>query len=101
MKDKPNILVCPLDWGIGHATRCVPVINELLSQNTNVIIGADGRPLAFLKQEFPTLQFIKFPGYKFSYPEKGSMAIKMVLQAPGIIKGIKEEETITGKDHSE
>lgn len=92
MKDKPNILVCPLDWGIGHATRCVPVIKELLSQNTNVIIGADGRPLAFLKQEFPTLQYIEFPGYKFSYPEKGSMAIKMAKQAPGIIKGIKEEK---------
>ena len=91
MKRKSNILVCPLDWGIGHSTRCVPVINELIRQNVNVIIAADNRPLAFLKNEFPALQFEIFPGYKFSYPEKGSMAFKMALQIPGIIKGIKQE----------
>jgi len=94
LKHKPNILVCPLDWGIGHATRCVPVVNELLKQNANVIIGADNRPMAFLKQEFPDLQFIKFPGYKFSYPIKGSMALKMALSAPNILLGIKKENKI-------
>ena len=97
LKKKTNILVCPLDWGIGHATRCVPVINELLKQNTNVIIGADNRPLAFLKQEFPHLQFIKFPGYKFSYPLKGSMALKMALSVPNILLEIKKENKTLDK----
>ncbi|MDB4303356.1 hypothetical protein N9934_01015, partial [Desulfosarcina sp.] len=96
MKKKPNILVCPLDWGIGHATRCVPIINELLAQNANVILGASGRSLDFLKKEFPNLLTIDFPGYTFSYPSKGSMAIKMALQAPAILKGInKENDTLT------
>ena len=45
-------MVCPLDWGLGHATRCVPIINELLSLGYQVIIGADKKPLAFLKQEY-------------------------------------------------
>ncbi len=94
MKDKPNILVCPLDWGIGHATRCVPVIRELLRQNANVIIAADGRPLAFLRTEFPNLQFVKFPGYKFSYPGKGSMAFKMTIQIPRILQGIRKEKEL-------
>lgn len=87
----PHILVCPLDWGIGHATRCVPVIRELLKQNARVTIGADNRPLAFLKQEFPELQQIQFPGYKFSYPGNSNMAMKMALQAPVILNGIRKE----------
>jgi len=91
LKRKPNILICPLDWGIGHATRCVPIINELIRQKTNVVIAADNRPLAFLKKEFPSLQFEKFPGYKFNYPEKGNMVLKMSLLAPGILKGIRRE----------
>jgi uncharacterized protein (TIGR00661 family) len=94
LKEFPNILVCPLDWGIGHATRCVPVIRELLRQNVNVIIGAGGRPLAFLKQEFPTLQFIEFPGYRFSYPASGNMAFKMILQSPRILWGIRKERQL-------
>jgi len=94
LENNPNILVCPLDWGIGHATRCVPVIRELLCQNANVIIAADGKPLAFLKVEFPGIQFISFPGYKFSYPNRGSMTLKMLVQAPQILKGISQERKL-------
>lgn len=84
-------MLCPLDWGIGHATRCVPIVRELLAQEANVIIGSDNRPLSFLQQEFPQLLFVKFPGYNFSYPEKGSMLLKMLFEAPGIIRDIKKE----------
>jgi uncharacterized protein (TIGR00661 family) len=97
MKKTPHIIVCPLDWGIGHATRCVPVIRELLNQKARVSIGADHRPLAFLKQEFPELQFIQFPGYKFSYPVNSNMAMKMALQAPAILNGIKKERKFLKK----
>jgi len=87
----PTILVCPLDWGIGHATRCVPLIRMLVEKGSNVIIAADGRSLLVLQQEFPKLTFTKFPGYNFSYPQSGSMALKMLRQAPAIIRGIRRE----------
>jgi uncharacterized protein (TIGR00661 family) len=94
LNTKPTILVCPLDWGIGHATRCVPIINELLENKVNVILGASGRSLDFLKQEFPGLQRIHFPGYVVSYPSKGSMALSMATQAPVILQGIKKENRL-------
>jgi len=97
LKIRPNILVCPLEWGIGHATRCVPLIKELLKQDTNVIIGASGRPLAFLKNEFPQLSFIDFPGYSFTYPGRGSMAFKMLLQIPSLFKGARNEHKFLDK----
>jgi uncharacterized protein (TIGR00661 family) len=91
MKDNPHIFVCPLDWGIGHATRCVPVIRELIRQKAKVTIGADNRPLAFLRQEFPDAEFIRFPGYRFSYPTGKNMALKMAIQLPQILIGIRKE----------
>ncbi len=97
LKQKPKILVCPLDWGIGHATRDVPVIRELLRQGADVIVGADNRPLAFLKKEFPGLPFVKFPGYEVQYPSNGNMALKMAASAPGILKKIKEENRYLDK----
>lgn len=84
-------MVSPLDWGLGHATRCVPVIRELIHQNTKVIIAADRGPLAFLKQEFPHLDFITLPGYRFSYPASRNMALKMIAQSPAIFQGISKE----------
>ena len=55
MKSKKRILVAPLDWGIGHATRCIPIIKQLISHNYEVIIAADGRPMHLLSTEFPDL----------------------------------------------
>ena len=90
-------MICPLDWGLGHATRCVPVIQKFIDSGANVIIAADKRPLAFLQKEFPNLQFITFPGYEISYPEKGSMTIKMLLLSPKILRKIKQEHKFLEK----
>lgn len=49
-KSPKRILVAPLDWGIGHATRCIPIIQELVRQGAEVILAADGRPYDFLKK---------------------------------------------------
>lgn len=84
-------MICPLDWGIGHASRCVPVIRKLLERDQNVIIGAAGRPLAFLQMEFPDLKYINFPGYEVRYPAKKHMALKMLLSSPKILNGIHKE----------
>lgn len=92
MNNKKRILVSPLDWGLGHATRCIPIIRQLLKRNVEVIIGADQGPLALLKEEFPELQCVEMPGYNIKYPKHGgNMAVKMVFSAPKILKKIKRE----------
>lgn len=97
-KIQKKILICPLDWGLGHATRCIPIINTLLTyENLKVIIAADNRPLELLKNEFPQLQFIKFPGYNISYNKKGLLAIKMFLSIPKILLGIYKEHKMLSR----
>lgn len=91
MPQPQRILVCPLDWGLGHATRCIPVIRALLKKNAEVLIAADGQPYELLQQEFPKLQFIRFRGYDIRYPASGSMAAKIFFSIPKIIRGIKKE----------
>lgn len=91
MDRKKRILVSPLDWGLGHATRCIPIIHELLSQNVEVIIASDERPLKILKTEFPFLTFIKLKGYDISYQEKGSFFWKIFKLTPGILRKILNE----------
>lgn len=91
MQRKPRILIAPLDWGLGHATRCIPIIQLLLQNNVKVIIAADGRPLALLQTEFPNLEFIQLKGYSISYSEKSSMFLKMLFSIPKIMIGIYRE----------
>jgi uncharacterized protein (TIGR00661 family) len=89
-----NVLVSPLDWGIGHATRCVPVINELLKTGHNVIIASNGRSAEFLKKEFQHLMHINMTSYKISYAKSGkNMIVKMLFQIPYIIYAVFNEHT--------
>lgn len=86
-----KILICPLNWGLGHATRCVPIIQKLMNQGHELVIAADGYPVQFLRQQFPTLKTIEFPGYKINYASGKSQILAMVKNMPNIISGIIKE----------
>jgi uncharacterized protein (TIGR00661 family) len=80
---KPVVLVAPLEWGLGHATRCIPVINQLLHQNCEVIIAAEGATQSLLHQEFPQLKFLPLMGYRVKYSRrKYWLPWKLVTQFP-------------------
>ena len=91
MNSKKRILVAPLDWGLGHASRCVPIAKALEKEGYEVVFAASGRPLELLIQEFPKNDFIKLEGYNISYPKNGQMALSMLSQLFKIWKGIRQE----------
>jgi len=88
-----KILICPLNWGLGHATRCVPVIRQLLADGHEPVLVSDGYPLEFLRQEFPTLRFIEYPSYPVFYAAGKSQVGAMIISFPNILKGILNEHT--------
>jgi uncharacterized protein (TIGR00661 family) len=82
-KRNKKILVASLNWGLGHATRCMPIINELLQRDMEVVIASDGTALALLKKEYPTLTHLKLPAYNVSYRTK-NMFWNVATQSPKI-----------------
>ena len=95
MGKKKTILVAPLHWGLGHATRCIPIIKSLLDAGFNVIIASDGSALLLLQKEFPKLHSIELPSYNISYPKNGvHFKWKLLLKLPRILKVISFEKKI-------
>lgn len=86
-----KVLVCPLNWGLGHATRCVPIIRQQMADGHEPVLVSDGFPLQFLRQEFPTLRFIEFPSYSIKYSKSNSQIAAMLCSFPAIFKGIINE----------
>lgn len=84
-------LVAPLNWGLGHATRCIPLIQKLLSEGHEIIIASDGHPMELLKQEFPELLLIDFPSYNIRYNKGKSQFSAMLRSIPVIFRGIIRE----------
>ena len=91
---KPRILVSPLDWGLGHATRLIPVIDQLIQQGAEVIIGANGRSLTLLQETFPRQKTLELPGYKVSYSRTNFQVLKILTQIPRLVSVIKEENRL-------
>lgn len=94
----PRILVCPLDWGLGHAVRCVPVIRALREAGAIPVIAADNGPLELLQKEFPDAEFVRFPGVRITYPASGAnMFWSMLRQSPALLAGIRREQQFIEK----
>lgn len=87
-----RILIAPLDWGLGHATRCVPLIHSLTANGCEVVIAASGKIAALLQQEFPHLTIIPLKGYQISYTRrKFWLPLHLLTQLPRLLRTVYQE----------
>ena len=89
---KKRILVAVLNWGLGHATRSIPIIEELQQHDFEVFIASDGAALKLLNEEFPSIKTFELPSYNISYSKSASFfKWKLFTETPGILKAIRLE----------
>ncbi len=99
-----KILVAPLNWGLGHASRCVPLVHRFLEQGHEVILGGDGESLTLLRKHFPKLRYVYLAPLNLRY-SKGSRQVGAMLCAMpkligwmikdhAVLKAILKEEHI-------
>ncbi len=92
---KKRILVTPLNWGLGHATRCIPIIKALIEHGFEPLIASDGVALELLKKEFSDLQHFELPSYHIEYPRNSTyFKLKFLTILPKLLKAIKFEKKI-------
>ncbi|MEI7587246.1 glycosyltransferase [Runella sp.] len=94
LKAAPRILVAPLNWGLGHATRCIPLIKALERMGASVYLASDGTALELLKAEFPHLPALELPSYRIRYGH-GNMVLNIGRQLPRIIYAVRSEQWVT------
>lgn len=93
-----TILIAPLNWGLGHATRCIPIIKALQENNFIPIIASDGIALALLRKEFPYIQTLELPSYQIEYAKNGkNFKWKLLKNLPKMMEAIWEEKRLVKK----
>ena len=93
-----TILIAPLNWGLGHATRCIPIIKALQENNYIPIIASDGIALELLRKEFPYLQSLELPSYQIEYAKNGkNFKWKLLQNCPKMIEAVLEEKKMVKK----
>jgi uncharacterized protein (TIGR00661 family) len=92
-----KILISPLSWGLGHATRDIPIINDLISRGHTVGVAATGIALEFLSLEFPDLEFYDVPDYPSPYTSDGFSVPRVVALLPLMVEHIAHEHRIIAR----
>lgn len=93
---RKRILVAPINWGLGHATRCIPLIRELEKKGFEPVLASDQQALLLLQEEFPNLRSYTLPPYNITYSQKGSgLKWKLLRDSPHILKTIRRENAVT------
>ena len=87
-----KVLIIPLDWGLGHATRCIPIVQYMQSKGWEVTLAGEGQTAALLSSEFPNTAILPIKGYRITYPKSRWLFIpKIIFQIPKIIAAIVQE----------
>ncbi len=87
-----HVLYSVLNWGLGHATRSIPIIHELLANNCKVSLAGEGHSMVLLQKTFPELNSYPIKGINVNYPITQSMTFAMMKQMWAINRAIKSEQ---------
>lgn len=96
--EKKRILIAVLNWGLGHASRSIPLIRDMEEAGFEPVLASDGEALLLLQREFPGITSIELPSYDITYPAKGKFfKFHFFLKFPRILRSIYAEKQAVGK----
>lgn len=88
-----KLILAPLDWGLGHATRCIPIIRALQQAGYEVLLAAEGAQEHLLRKEFPDIRILPLPGYRVRYSKsRWALPLRLLAQLPRLRRVIREEK---------
>lgn len=79
-----KILIAPLNWGLGHATRCVPLVEKWIQEGNKVVLAGDGESFIFLTKYFPHLRHIHFSPLNLRYSQSNNQVWAILRAIPHI-----------------
>ena len=80
-----KLLLAPLNWGLGHASRCVPLVQRFLNEGHEVVLGGDGESLTLLRKHFPQLRYVRLAPLTLRYGAGNSQVWAMIKALPKLI----------------
>jgi UDP:flavonoid glycosyltransferase YjiC (YdhE family) len=96
LKTRPlTILVSPLDWGLGHASRMIPLIGRFIHDGHHVILAGSGRSAELLRNTFPALRFVSIPCHTVHLGPGKHSYFQLVLQLPALVLSVFREHRMT------
>jgi len=95
LEKSQNILISPLNWGLGHASRIIPIIDYCLNSGKNVVIAGNGVSLDLLKNKYPDLTTVNLPAPTLHYGNKRAISLRLVIKVLFMLINFRKERRLT------
>ena len=94
MSDKKlTVLIAPLDWGMGHVTRCIPIIQYFIKNDFLVIVAVNQVQEKIIVEEKLQVEVVFLKGYQIQYSSNKLLTyIRIFFQIPKILQAIRYEK---------
>ena len=89
-----KILVAPLNWGLGHSSRCVPLIQQWLDEGHEVVLAGDGDSLTLLRKHFPRLRYAYLAPLNLRYGKGRSQVWAILRSLPQLVRWSIQDHTL-------
>ena len=89
-----RVLVAPLNWGLGHASRCIPLIERLQAEGHEVVLGGNGESLTLLRKHFPALYVLPLAPLELRYSKGKSQVLAMLCALPKIFRSARQDHAL-------
>lgn len=91
-----TVLLAPLDWGLGHTTRCIPILRQLLAQDCKVIFAGNKLQRSLIARDFPEILLEDLAGYDVKLDSGKSTYTQLIGQFRAMKKMVKKEHELAG-----
>jgi len=96
-----TILLSALNCGMGHVSRCIPIIHQLIEQNNQLIIACSNKQEKIYKNYFPELIYIEHNDFPFKFKGNGNFERDLIFNFIQLYQRFKlekkEAEKLTSK----
>lgn len=87
-----RVLLSPLNWGLGHVSRTIPIIQWLSDNNNEIIICCDENQERFYRNYFPSLWYVPHAGYPFKFKGNGNWTLDILSNFSSLHLFLQEEK---------
>lgn len=88
-----KILIAPMDWGLGHTSRCIPIAQYYHNLGHHIFFAGNALQQQLFSASCPFASLLELNGYHIAYPQKGHyFMLKMAAQLPRLQQTIYREQ---------
>ena len=86
-----TILFSPLNWGMGHVSRSISLLDELIENGNRIIVACDEDQRKIYKCYFDNVRYANHEGYPFEFGGKGNFAWDLSKRMSSLNQRMRQE----------